>query len=243
MSHGKLSSPAPVASTPLDVQKLPAAGRALAPTISESPTPIRTSCRYEIAKRLFDVIFSLVVLVPLIPIFVLLALVIKLGDGGSVFYRREVVGRNGKHFYALKFRTMIPHADEYLAEHPDLFSRYTAQVKLRDDPRVTRLGGVLRRTSLDELPQFFNVLRGQMSLVGPRIIHPSEVERFGEFAYIRQLVRPSITGLWQVSGRQHVSYAQRVALDEEYMRRRSFWLDLRILGKTIIVVLRGQGAY
>jgi lipopolysaccharide/colanic/teichoic acid biosynthesis glycosyltransferase len=204
---------------------------------------IRTSPFYEVAKRIFDLVFCVVLLVPLSPILVLVALAIKLSDGGPVYYRREVVGRHGRRFYALKFRTMIPDADEYLAAHPDLRSRYALQIKLRDDPRVTRVGSVLRHTSLDELPQLYNVLRGQMSLVGPRIIHPSEVERYGDFAKIRQLVRPSITGLWQVSGRQQISYAQRVELDKEYMRRRSFWLDMRILSKTVIVVLRGQGAY
>lgn len=247
MPHSKASSPGPSATTsvagylPDDAQT----SRTVKGTVAtpEGALQIRTSPFYEVAKRVFDLAFCLVVLVPLAPIFVLVALVIKLSDGGPVFYRREVVGQHGRRFYALKFRTMIPHADEYLDAHPDLRSRYTMQIKLRDDPRVTRVGRVLRHTSLDELPQLFNVLRGQMSLVGPRIIHPSEVERYGEFAQIRQLVRPSITGLWQVSGRQHISYAQRVELDKEYMRRRSFWLDLRILGKTVIVVLRGQGAY
>jgi exopolysaccharide production protein ExoY len=244
MTRGKLSRPAPAAITTHAAwaNALPAVG-AQGSLISQPAVEIRTSRIYEAAKRIFDVVVCLLLLAPLVPVFVLLALAIKLGDGGPVFYRREVVGRFGQHFFALKFRTMIPHADEYLAAHPDVLARYSSQVKLRDDPRVTRIGGALRRTSLDELPQIFNVLRGQMSLVGPRIIHPSELERFGAFAPIRQLVRPSITGLWQVSGRQQVSYTRRVELDVEYLLRRSFWFDLRILGKTVIVVLRRQGAY
>jgi lipopolysaccharide/colanic/teichoic acid biosynthesis glycosyltransferase len=243
MSRRRLTSPVPLAPALSESQLSTSAELALEPVQSDDTAQVRTSRLYEAAKRLFDVTFCLAAIVALTPIFGLLAVVIKLSDGGPVLYRREIVGRHGKHFFALKFRTMIPNADEFLSARPDLLSHYTTQIKLRDDPRVTRVGRVLRHTSLDELPQLFNVLRGQMSLVGPRMIHPTEVERFGEFARIRQLVRPGITGLWQVSGRQHVSYAERVGLDKEYMRRRSFWLDLRILGKTVFVVLRGQGAY
>jgi lipopolysaccharide/colanic/teichoic acid biosynthesis glycosyltransferase len=208
-----------------------------------APLVVRSAVAYEAAKRLLDIILSMVALVVLSPVFLLLAVVVKLGDGGPIFYRREVVGRNGHHFYALKYRTMVPDAEEFLTAHPELRRRYTEQVKLREDPRMTRVGRVLRRTSLDELPQLLNVLRGQMSLVGPRIIHPSEVGRFGAFARVRQSVRPGLTGLWQVSGRQDVSYDRRVALDEEYMRRRSLWFDVRILLKTVFVVLGGRGAY
>jgi exopolysaccharide production protein ExoY len=249
MSPSDVSGPASVAPAPLDTRLPAAADQAMTPmappVAAEGPPPVamRTSRLYGLFKRLFDVAFCLAVLVLLAPVFLVLALAVKLGDGGPVFHGREVVGRHGKRFHALKFRTMIPRADEYLAAHPELLARYASQVKLQDDPRITRVGRVLRHTSLDELPQFFNVLVGQMSLVGPRIIHPSEVERFGEFVRVRQVVRPGITGLWQVSGRQQVSYAQRVALDEEYMRRRSFGLDMRILFKTVVVVLRGDGAY
>ncbi|HEX6122179.1 MAG TPA: sugar transferase [Ktedonobacterales bacterium] len=204
---------------------------------------VRRGAVYEVVKRLFDIVFAAVALVLLAPVFLALALVVKLSDGGPVWYRREVVGWHGRRFYARKFRTMLPHADEYLAAHPELLARYAAQIKLREDPRTTRVGRVLRRTSLDELPQLWHVLRGEMSLVGPRMIHPSEVARYGAFALARQSVRPGITGLWQVSGRQAVSYARRVELDEEYMRRRSLWLDLRILLKTVVVVLSGRGAY
>jgi undecaprenyl-phosphate galactose phosphotransferase len=215
-----------------------------APLPTSGPCEVfRTSAPYELAKRVFDVVFVLVILVPLAPVFLILALAVKLEEGSPVFFHREVVGRNGEHFFALKFRTMIPNADEYLAERPELLARYAAQVKLRDDPRTTRLGRLLRRSSLDELPQLFNVLRGQMSLVGPRIIHPSELERFGDFVTVRHMVRPGITGLWQVSGRQRVTYEERVELDKEYMRRRSFWLDMFILAKTSIAVLRADGAY
>jgi lipopolysaccharide/colanic/teichoic acid biosynthesis glycosyltransferase len=243
MSRSEIPRSVPVASTPLDVRESPTGGKAAPLTEPASQVQVSTSRAYELAKRLFDVVFCVMALVLLAPLFALLALAIKLGDGGPVIYRREVVGRNGKRFYALKFRTMMPLADDYLAAHASLLARYNPQVKLRDDPRVTRVGRVLRHTSVDELPQFLNVLFGQMSLVGPRIIHPSEEERFGDFARIRRCVRPGVTGLWQVSGRQTVSYAQRLALDEEYLRRRSFWLDMRILCKTVVVVLMAQGAY
>jgi lipopolysaccharide/colanic/teichoic acid biosynthesis glycosyltransferase/glycosyltransferase involved in cell wall biosynthesis len=198
---------------------------------------------YAVTKRLLDMLGSAAGLVLLSPLFAVLAVLIKLEDGGPVLYRREIVGQEGSRFYALKFRTMLPDAEGYLRAHPDLQREYEANIKLRRDPRITRIGARLRRTSLDELPQLVNVLRGQMSLVGPRMIHPSEEARYGAFAAERRSVRPGITGLWQVSGRQEVSYPQRVALDQQYLRERSLRLDLAILLRTVAVVFRRQGAY
>jgi undecaprenyl-phosphate galactose phosphotransferase len=204
---------------------------------------VRRSLPYEVTKRALDIVGSAVGLALLAPVFAVIAARIKLEDGGPVIYRREVVGRGGRRFAALKFRTMIPDADAYLVCHPDLAAAYAENVKLRRDPRVTRVGAVLRRTSLDELPQLVNVLRGEMSLVGPRMIHPSERERYGAFAAHRELVLPGITGLWQVSGRQDVSYDERIRLDRRYLRERSLRLDLRILARTALVLLRREGAY
>lgn len=197
---------------------------------------------YLVAKRLFDLLLSLVGIVFLLPVFACIALCIKLDDGGPVLHFREIVGKHGKRFYALKFRTMIPDADSYLAKHPELMQKYKQNMKLAHDPRITRVGRFLRKTSLDELPQLFNVVIGQMSLVGPRIIHPSEYARYGEFGQKRLSVRPGITGLWQISGRQHISYDERVQLDMQYIDTRSFIVDLVILAKTLKVFIVHTGA-
>jgi lipopolysaccharide/colanic/teichoic acid biosynthesis glycosyltransferase len=198
---------------------------------------------YEIAKRALDVLGSAAGLVVLAPLFALIAVCIRLEDRGPIIHRRQVVGCDGAPVGAYKFRTMIPHADDYLLAHPELLREYAENIKLRRDPRITRIGALLRRTSLDELPQLLNVLRGEMSLVGPRMIHPSEEPRYGPLAQTRRRVRPGITGLWQVSGRQELSYTQRITLDRYYLARRSFWLDLRILVATFGVLLRRDGAY
>ena len=137
---------------------------------------------------------------------------------------------------------MIPDAEAYLAKHPELMRKYQQHMKLEHDPRVTRTGRFLRKTSLDELPQLFNVLVGQMSLVGPRIIHPTELPRYGEYARKRLSVKPGITGLWQISGRQHISYNERVSFDMQYIDARSFLVDLIILVKTLKVFIVHTGA-
>jgi exopolysaccharide production protein ExoY len=137
---------------------------------------------------------------------------------------------------------MIADADTYLARHPELMRNYQQNMKLLQDPRVTRTGKFLRKTSLDELPQLWNVLLGQMSLVGPRMIHPSELPRYGQYAYKRLSVKPGITGLWQISGRQHISYDERVLLDMQYIDTRSFIVDLAILVKTVKVFIVHTGA-
>ena len=197
---------------------------------------------YYIAKRSVDVVLSFIGIVALIPVFLIIALCIKLDDGGSILHFREISGRHGRRFYALKFRTMIENADEYLAKHPELLQKFQKNMKLEGDPRITRVGRILRTTSLDELPQLFNVLVGQMSLVGPRIIHPSELPRYGDYARKRLSVMPGITGLWQISGRQHISYDERVALDMQYIDNRSFTTDTVILLKTLKVFIVHTGA-
>ncbi len=196
---------------------------------------------YHISKRMCDILFSLVGIVLLLPVFLLIALCIKLDDGGKIIHLREIVGYQGRRFRALKFRTMIPDADTYLAQHPELMRKFQQNMKLLKDPRVTRVGKFLRRTSLDELPQLFNVLVGQMSLVGPRMIHPSELPRYGDSAQKRLSVKPGITGLWQISARQHTSYDERIGLDMHYIDTRSFIGDLAILVKTVKVFIIHTG--
>ena len=197
---------------------------------------------YSASKRALDILLSLFGLLALAPVFLVIAVCIKLDDKGPVLHFREVLGRGGRRFYALKFRTMVQDADTYLTKHPHLMSEYLKNMKLREDPRVTRTGKFLRKTSLDELPQLVNVLIGQMSLVGPRIIHPSELPRYGEHAQKRLSVKPGITGLWQISSRQHVSYKERVALDMKYIDDRALMLDLAILVKTLKVFVVHTGS-
>ena len=200
------------------------------------------SLLYYLSKRLLDIVLALVSLIVLLPVFLVTAICIKLDDRGDILYFREVVGQYGKRFFALKFRSMILAADAYLEQHPELKQQYLQNMKLLKDPRITRVGRFIRRASLDEFPQLFNVLIGQMSLVGPRIIHPSELPRYGKFAQKRLSVKPGITGLWQISGRQHITYEERVLLDMRYIDTRSFVGDLVILLKTLKVLIVHTGA-
>lgn len=199
-------------------------------------------------KRLFDILGSLCALIILSPAFALLALAIKWHDPGPVFYAQKRTGRRGEPFKCLKFRTMAADADERLerwrVETPDLYAEFQKTFKLVNDPRITRLGGWLRKTSLDELPQLINVLRGEMSLVGPRPVLDRElIEYYGPAATLYKRVRPGLTGLWQVRGRSDTSYEERVVLDEWYILNWSFWYDIVILLQTVWVVLRREGAY
>ena len=205
--------------------------------VVQEPSPL-----YHVIKRFLDIVLSISGIIVLIPVFAIIALCIKLDDGGPVLHFREIIGMHGRRFHALKFRTMICNADEFLAKHPELMRKYQQNMKLLGDPRITRVGRFLRKTSLDELPQLLNVLIGQMSLVGPRIIHPSELPRYGEYAQKRLSVKPGITGLWQISGRQHISYDERVRLDMHYIDHRSCMSDLVILLKTVKVFIVHTGA-
>lgn len=219
-------------------------------TISTEPLSVQTpgveilrrpSHVYFAIKRCLDVVLAVVGILLLLPVFLAIAVCIKLDDGGDVLHFREIIGMHGRRFYALKFRTMIPNADEYLAKHPELLRKFQQNMKLAGDPRVTRVGRFLRKTSLDELPQLFNVLVGQMSLVGPRIIHPTELPRYREYSQKRLSVKPGITGLWQISGRQHISYDERVLLDMRYIDDRSLCIDFVILLKTLKVFINHTG--
>jgi len=202
-----------------------------------------TSCG---VKRLFDL--SLAILAS--PAFLLLTIVItllhKATSPGPIFFAQERIGRNGRVFRIWKFRTMVTNAnavlDQHLEQHPHLRGEWQRIQKLSDDPRVTRIGRWLRRTSLDEVPQIWNVFRGEMSLIGPRPIVSEEIERYGDCFDLYARVRPGLTGLWQISGRSRTTYAQRVALDAFYIRNWSVWLDLHVFVRTIRIVLTGDGA-
>jgi undecaprenyl-phosphate galactose phosphotransferase len=198
---------------------------------------------YQAAKRLVDICGALVGLALLALLSPIIAILILWEDRGPIFYQQIRVGLHGRAFRTYKLRSMHVDADDWLAKHTGLREQWEQTGKLHNDPRVTRVGHFLRRTSLDELPQMVNVLRGEMSLVGPRAIQFSEVAAFGELIELRQSVRPGITGLWQVSGRSMTNYEQRCILDCMYVMERSFWMDLLILLKTIPVVIQGIGAY
>ncbi|MCD6569349.1 MAG: undecaprenyl-phosphate galactose phosphotransferase WbaP [Deltaproteobacteria bacterium] len=198
-------------------------------------------------KRIFDIVLSLLGLVVLSPLFLILAILIKLSSRGPVFFGHTRVGKDGNTFTCYKFRTMVENAketlEELLANDPEARAQWDKDFKLKEDPRVTRVGSFLRRTSLDELPQLWNALKGEMSLVGPRPIVSDEVEKYGEKARYFFKVTPGITGLWQVSGRNDIDYDERVLLDEYYAKNWSLWLDIEIIIRTFGAVLKKQGAY
>jgi Undecaprenyl-phosphate galactose phosphotransferase WbaP len=198
-------------------------------------------------KRVMDVILSITLCLISLPLMLLAAITIWLDSPGEVFYKQERVGRHGRPFKVYKFRTMQQDADSMLVKHLESNSEamleWRQNQKLQDDPRVTPIGRILRRYSIDELPQLFNVLRGEMSLVGPRPIVDAEVPRYSTNFDVYSSLRPGITGLWQVTGRNNASYDERVHFDVYYVRNWSIWLDLYILFRTIWVVISRDGAF
>ena len=211
---------------------------------------IRNQSRYgRTLKRIGDVIFSLIVLTLGSPIFIFIGILVKLSSPGSIFYIQKRIGRNYREFGCIKFRTMYKNADDLLPnlleKYPLMRKEFEKDFKLRKDPRITKLGRFLRRSSLDELPQFFNVLKGEMSVVGPRPIVKNEINKYSLFMEEVISVRPGLTGLWQVSGRNNLSYKKRVELDLAYARNRNFILDLEIIILTLGVLIfpMDRGAY
>ncbi len=197
-------------------------------------------------KRAFDLGFALCLLPLVLPVIAILWAMMRL-SGGRGFFVHTRAGLGGRPFPCLKIRTMLPDAEArleaHLAANPKARTEWDRDVKLQNDPRVTQLGWFLRKTSLDELPQIFNVLRGEMSFVGPRPVPQAELEaRYGARVAVYKRHRPGITGLWQVSGRNDVSYARRIVLDARYGQMQSFGLDLRIIARTVLAVLRRTGA-
>ncbi len=201
---------------------------------------------HAVLKRLFDIVFSLTVLVLFSPFYLAIALLVVLTSDGPVFYIQKRVGQDYRHFGCIKFRTMVNNADQLLEDllqsSPSLQAEFDTSFKLRSDPRITWIGRFLRITSLDE---FWNVLMGDMSVVGPRPLVPEELHRYGDQMEYVLMIRPGITGLWQVSGRNDIPYPQRVRMDAYYVRNRNFAMDLVVIARTIGVVLfpKGNGAY
>jgi exopolysaccharide biosynthesis WecB/TagA/CpsF family protein len=204
---------------------------------------IRLAGRAEGLKRALDLIVTLTALAAASPIFLAAALAIKLEDGGPVFFRQTRIGRNGRPFQMLKFRSMVVDAEKRRAALLDSSERDSVCFKMKRDPRITRAGALLRRTSMDELPQLINVLRGEMSLVGPRPALPSEVTTYRGLSWRRLAGKPGITCIWQVSGRAEIPFERQVQMDVAYLRRRSLWTDLGLLLRTIPAVLTARGAY
>ena len=200
---------------------------------------------YHFTKRLFDILVSGFCLVILLPIFLLICSLIKLDSKGPAIFKQKRVGKNGQPIYIYKFRSMVDHAEEVLeqlmGDNEEIRNEYLTNKKLKNDPRITKIGNIIRKTSLDELPQLINILKGDMSLVGPRPYLYREVE---DMLYYDNIIKmtPGLTGLWQVSGRSDVSFESRCRLDNEYYRTRGLKTDIKIIFKTVITVIKRDGA-
>ncbi|HLZ70658.1 MAG TPA: sugar transferase [Dehalococcoidia bacterium] len=195
------------------------------------------------AKRAMDVVGASILLIVLAPLLLAIALAIKLDSRGPILFRQTRLGKDGRFFSFLKFRSMVADAEARQAELDALNEADGPIFKMKHDPRLTRVGRFIRKTSLDELPQLWNVLRGEMSLVGPRPPVPKEAARYEAWQHGRLAVKPGMTGLWQVSGRSNVRFSEMVKLDFQYIERWSLWLDLKILLLTVVAVIRTDGAY
>lgn len=202
---------------------------------------------YRFLKRVFDTVLTLAGMIVFLPIGLIIAAFIYISDPGPILFAHRRVGQHGKEFPCYKFRSMVVNAEEalqeYLKDNPEAQEEWNRDFKLKNDPRITKIGHFLRKTSLDELPQLLNVLKGEMSLVGPRPIVQAEVEKYGEYIQDFYLVPPGITGVWQVSGRSDTTYDERVQMDSWYVHNWSVWIDIVYLVKTVTAVLQRKGAY
>ncbi|HRI44352.1 MAG TPA: sugar transferase [Fimbriimonadaceae bacterium] len=197
---------------------------------------------YQIAKRAFDIVVSLVAILLLSPVFIAIAIAIALSDGFPVLFKHKRVGLNGRLFDIYKFRTMVRNAEEVLKKDPELWKQFQENYKIERDPRIMKIGHFLRKSSLDELPQLFNVLKGDMSLVGPRPIVEPELEKYGEHQDIYLAMKPGCAGVWQASGRSDTTYAERVEFDRQYYMKAGLRYDVATLFKTTWSMLVGRGA-
>lgn len=201
---------------------------------------------YLIIKRIFDILLSTIGLLILWPLFIIIGILIKIDSKGPIFLRQIRIGKNGKSIKIYKFRSMIDNAeailDKMMAEDPAIYEEYTINKKLKNDPRVTRIGKIIRKTSIDELPQLINIFKGEMTLVGPRPYLPREKEDMGGYYHFITKMTPGLTGLWQVSGRNDCGFNERLKLDTKYYQVRGIKKDISILLKTVSVVLNTKGA-
>ena len=201
---------------------------------------------YSVIKRIFDFILSLLAIIILSPIFLIIAIIVRIDSKGPAFYVQKRIGLNGKLFKIYKFRTMVVGADKklrkYLEENPEALEEYEKYKKLNDDPRTTKMGIFLRKTSLDELPQLINIIKGEMSIVGPRPYLLKEKKDMGKYYDSIITCKPGLTCIWQVSGRSNLSFQQRLDLDMEYLNKRSIKLDIILIFKTFYKIFKSEGA-
>ncbi len=211
-------------------------------SLSLPVTLVEKSFCYNLIKRIIDITGSVFILFLTWPLFIIIPVLIKYDSSGPVFFLQKRLGLKGKVFRAIKFRSMVAKAEDMLKSEQELMEEYLKCYKIAEDPRVTKIGYYLRKSSLDEIPQIFNILKGDMSLVGPRPIVIVELEKYGRHRDEFLSVKPGLTGLWQVSGRNELTYEERVSLDIKYIRERSLWMDIMILFKTIYAVISARGA-
>jgi len=197
---------------------------------------------YHIAKRIFDVVASAIALLLLFPLFFVVSIFVAISSGFPVLFKQQRVGYLGKPFYIYKFRTMVRNAEEILRARPDLMEEYKKNFKIENDPRISKVGRVLRKYSLDELPQLLNVIKGDMSLVGPRPIVIPELSKYGDHQEMYLAMRPGCTGLWQCGGRSATTYEERIALDSEYFQKAGLRFDLYIIFRTVVAIVTARGA-
>lgn len=198
---------------------------------------------YKYTKRILDIVLSSIGFIVLLPIFGMIALCVKLDSRGPVFFKHKRIGKNGKEIYIYKFRTMVKNAEDMIKDFtPEQAKEFRKNYKLKDDPRITKVGKVLRKTSLDELPQLLNIIKGELSIIGPRPVIKEELEKYGDNKKKFLSVTPGLTGYWAANGRSCTSYEERMDLELYYVDNMSFKLDIKILIKTALTVLIRQGA-
>ena len=207
-------------------------------THSVKPKPI-----YDFVKRVFDIVWSLIGLIVLSPVFIILSILVKTTSEGPVFFAHKRVGKGGKTIKIYKFRSMVTNAEELIKQFtPEQKAEYEKNFKLENDPRVTKIGNFMRKTSLDELPQLINILKGDISIVGPRPVMDVETKIYGNYRNMLLSVKPGLTGFWAANGRSHTTYTRRRAMEIYYVKNRSVLLDLKIIFKTFISVFKREGA-
>lgn len=207
-------------------------------THSVKPKPI-----YDFVKRVFDIVWSLIGLIVLSPVFIILSILVKTTSEGPVFFAHKRVGKGGKTIKIYKFRSMVTNAEELIKQFtPEQKAEYERNFKLENDPRITKVGNFMRKTSLDELPQLINILKGDISIVGPRPVMDVETKIYGNYRNMLLSVKPGLTGFWAANGRSHTTYTRRRAMEIYYVKNRSVLLDLKIIFKTFISVFKRDGA-
>lgn len=198
---------------------------------------------YRTTKRALDVLLSSIALVALFPVFLIIGIAIKIDSKGPVFFLHNRIGKNGKPMKMYKFRTMLPNAEEMIQNFSEeQMKEFKQNYKLKNDPRITKVGKILRKTSLDELPQIINILKGELSIIGPRPVIEEELELYGNKKYKFLSVTPGLTGYWQANGRSTTTYEERISMELYYIDNRSLWLDIKLFFKTFISVIKREGA-